>query len=351
MKKIPMIAVLAIVALSACKESFKKGKNGIEYKLITSGGGEKIKQGQFMQLAVGQYYNNGKTDSLLSDSRTSPQGDMIDVYDTSRIPPEFAPLLGMLRKGDSLVIRVLTDTVFKGPQGIPEPFKKGRYMMTTVKMVDIFKTPEAADSARRKSMEAAQKKMMEQVAETRKKEDKELGDYFKKNNITTAKGTLGTYVQVLQPGTGANADTSKFALVKYTGKTLAGKTFDSNVDPAFQHTEPLVVNLTNDRMLGGNVIDGWKDGFLLLNKGAKAKLYIPSELAYGPQGNGPDIGPNTILVFDVEVLDILSKEQGKAAVEAQQAAQQKKMQEMQQRYMDSIQKANPQPQQKPAGGK
>jgi len=87
---------------------------------------------------------------------------------------------------------------------------------------------------------------------------------------------------------------------------MAGEAFDSNVDPQFQHVMPLYVNLTNDRSAGGNVIDGWRDGFALLNKGAKAKLYIPSELAYGPMGNGPKIGPNTILVFDVEVTDFVS---------------------------------------------
>ncbi len=337
MKKISLIALIAIVALSACQQSFKKGQKGIEYKLIASGSGEKIKHGEYMQLSLGQYYNNGKIDSLLSDSRTNGQGDLIDIFDTINMPPELSVLIKQMRKGDSLVIRSLTDSVYKSSmQGIPEPFKKGRYMVTTIKMVEIFKTAAAADSGRVKSMEVAQKRMIEQVAETRKKEDKELTEYFKKNNITVTKGKLGTYVQVTQPGAGPNADTTQFAVVHYTGKTMAGEAFDSNVDPQFQHVMPLYVNLTNDRSAGGNVIDGWRDGFALLNKGAKAKLYIPSELAYGPMGNGPKIGPNTILVFDVEVTDFVSKENAVKAM----AELQKKMQEEQMRMQDSIIKAN-----------
>lgn len=337
MKKISFIAALAVLALSACKESFKKGQNGLEYKIVGSGSGDKIKNGEFMQLAVCQIYNNGKADTVLSNTRTNNQGDMIDVLDSARIPPEYYAILSQMRKGDSMVVRILTDSAFKAsPMGIPEPFKKGRYLFTTIKMVNIFKTGTEADSARVKSAEAAQKRMTEQVAETRKKEDKELVEYFKKNNITVNKSPLGTYVQVTQAGTGANADTSSFVVVNYTGKTMAGKTFDSNTDPAFQHVMPLYANLTNDRNAGGNVIEGWRDGFLLLNKGAKAKLYIPSELAYGPMGNGPDLGPNTILVFDVEVVDVISKADGVKAI----AAQQNMLMEKQQKMMDSIRKAN-----------
>ncbi|RYF80348.1 MAG: FKBP-type peptidyl-prolyl cis-trans isomerase, partial [Chitinophagaceae bacterium] len=125
------------------------------------------------------------------------------------------------------------------------------------------------------------------------------------------------------------------------GKTLEGTTFDSNTDPKFNHTEPLLVNLTNEPSAGQKVIPGWEDGFKLLNKGAKAKFYVPSSLGYGAQGAGQDIKPNAILVFDVEVADLLTKSQAIALA----TAQQQKMQEMQKRYMDSMQKANPQMQQ------
>jgi FKBP-type peptidyl-prolyl cis-trans isomerase FkpA len=340
MRKISFIAVIAVLGLSACKESFKKGEKGLEYKIIGSGSGDKIKAGEFMHMEVAQIYNDGKKDSLLSDSRTNPGGSVFQEMDTTSIPPEFAKILGQLRKGDSLVIRILTDSAFQqSPTGVPAPFQKGRYLMTTVKLVDIFKTKEQTDAARKISMEKAGARMKELEAAQIIKDDKTLTEYFAKNNIKVVKAPLGTYVQVLQMGSGPIADTSNLVRVNYTGKTMAGKTFDSNTDPAFQHVAPYVVNLTSDPTLGQPVISGWYDGLKMLNKGAKAKFYIPSSLAYGAMQQGPDIAPNSILVFDIEVLDVLTKEQGRMAAQEDQ----KKMEEMQKKFMDSLQKANPQP--------
>ena len=339
MRKVSFVAALAILALSACKESFKKGEKGLEYKIIADGSGDKVKMGEFMHLEIGQFYNNGKSDSLISDSRTSPQGPMIQALDTVSIPSEFSSILKQMRKGDSVVVRVLTDSIFKDmPQAMPPAFKKGHYLLTTIKMVDIFKTATAADSAKIKAMELAQQRMKIQADEQVKKDDKILQDLFAKNNTKVVKGALGTYVEIIQPGTGPNADTASVVKINYTGKTMEGKTVDSNTDPAFNHVQPLLANLTSDASLGMRVVPGWNDGLVLLNKGAKAKFYIPSSLAYGPQGNGGDIAPNAILIFDIEVLDILNKQQAAGAA----AAERKQMEEMQKRYMDSIQKAQPQ---------
>jgi FKBP-type peptidyl-prolyl cis-trans isomerase len=87
--------------------------------------------------------------------------------------------------------------------------------------------------------------------------------------------------------------------VNYTGKLLNGQVFDSNTDPSFKHPEPF--NLTVGR---GQVIKGWDEGLQLLNKGTKATFYIPSSLAYGSQDRSPQIPANSILVFDVELMDI-----------------------------------------------
>lgn len=340
MKKISFVAAISVLAFTACKESFKKGDSGLEYKIVSSGSGETIPYGQYMQIHVAQYYNNGKTDSLLSDSRTGPQGAMIEVLDSIGTPPQYFKILKQLKKGDSLVIRQLTDSAFKtNMEGMPPFFKKGRYLITTVKMENIYATREQADSARAIGMSAAQERQKTASAEQLKKDDKILTDYLAKNKIQATKGVLGTYVQILQPGTGPTIDTGVVVKANYTGKTMDGKTFDSNIDPAFNHVQPLLVNMTNDPSLGTTVIPGWTDGFKLLNKGAKAKFYIPSSLAYGAQGAGADIKPNSILVFDVEVLDILNKTQALTAA----TEERKKMEEMQKRYMDSMQKAQPQP--------
>lgn len=342
MRKISLVLSMAVLALSACTESFKKGDEGLEYKIKSSGNGEVVKYGNFMELQVAQFYNDGKKDSLISDTRTSPQGAAFEVLDSMNMPPAYFKVLRQLKKGDSLTLRILVDSAFKAsPQGIPPMFKKGHYLVTTAKVNNIYSTREQADSARNIVMMAAQEKQKVLADVQIKKDDKTLQDYFAKNNIQAVKGALGTYVQILTPGTGAIIDTSVVVKTNYTGKTMEGKTFDSNTDPKFNHIQPFLVNMTNDQSLGGGVIPGWKDGLALLNKGAKAKFYIPSSLAYGAQGAGEDIKPNSILVFDIEVVDVLNKAQALAASQAEQ----KIMEAMQKKYMDSMQKVNPQPQQ------
>ena len=334
MRKLAYLFILTVIGLSACKESFKKGDEGLEYKIISDEKGEVIKYGSFMQIHISQFYNTGRKDSLLTDTReTAP---VIEVLDTLSTPPAYFKILKQLRKGDSLVIRVLSDSAFKkSPQNMPPFIKKGHYLLTTVKVENIFTTREQADSARNASMAAAQIKMEAKATEQIKIDDKVITDYLAKNNIQAVKSPLGTYVQIIQPGTGSNIDSNVVVKANYTGKTLEGKTFDSNTDPAFRHVEPLLVNMTSDPSLGNSVIRGWSDGLKLLNKGAKAKFYIPSTLGYGPQGAGADIAPNSNLVFDIEVTDILSREQAVKEL----GEQNRRMQEMQKRFTDSMSKA------------
>lgn len=338
MRKISFVLLLAVVAFTACKNEpvFKKGKQGLEYKIFTDGKSQKVKFGDFMQINVGQYYTTGKKDSLLSDSRNS-SGPMVEMLDSASIPPAYLEILTQLRKNDSLVIRLLTDSAYnKSPESMPPFFKKGHYLTTTIKLINIFDNAKSADSARMAEMIQGQKRDSIKSIATAAKEDKELTDYFAKNKVNAVKAPQGTYVQILQAGTGPLIDTTSVVVTNYTGRTMDGKMFDSNTDPSKGHVEPFNVNMTNDKSLGQSVIKGWTDGLQLLNKGAKAKFYIPSTLAYGSRAT-PEIPANSILVFDIEVVDVLNKVQAKAAVKAQT----EKYEAEQKRYLDSMQKAAP----------
>jgi hypothetical protein len=337
MRKISFL-LLTVVLFSACQQNFKKGDKGLEYKIISNGSGETVKLHQFMQMQIAQYINDGKKDSLLNDTRTT-SGAIIEPFDSTSVPPEYFKILGQLKKGDSLVIRIVVDSMFKDNPGSMPPFiKKGYHFITTAKVLNIFKNEKEADSCRVADMVMKQQKDSIENIAILAKDDKTLQDYFKKNNITNVqKSPLGIYVQMIQPGTGATIDTSVVVKTNYTGRTLDGKMFDSNTDSSKGHVEPLTVNLTNDMSLGTSVIKGWTDGLKMLNKGAKAKFFIPSPLAYGKQKVGEDIPASSILIFDIEVLDVLNKTQAKAEMEAK--VKERKIK--QQRFMDSIKKAMP----------
>ena len=115
--------------------------------------------------------------------------------------------------------------------------------------------------------------------------------------ITTATGLT---IETLAQGTGNPAVAGDTVVVNYTGRLENGTTFDSNVDPKFNHVEPFGFKLGE-----GRVIAGWEQGVLGMKVGEKRRLTIPSDLGYGARGAGALIPPNATLVFDVEVTDIL----------------------------------------------
>lgn len=132
-----------------------------------------------------------------------------------------------------------------------------------------------------------------------KKDDARLQEYFAEHKISPVKTESGLYYVITKKGTGRNAQPNELVTLNYTGKKLDGTEFDSNIDPRFQHPEPLTFVLG-----AGNVIEGWDVGIQYLNRGAEATLYVPSGLAYGREGSGHVIRPNSILVFDVELTEI-----------------------------------------------
>lgn len=113
----------------------------------------------------------------------------------------------------------------------------------------------------------------------------------KKGVFTTASGLQYT---VLTNGTGARPIPSSRVRVHYHGTLLDGTVFDSSV----QRNQPAEFGL-------GQVIAGWTEGLTLMPVGAKYRFWIPSELGYGQNGSPPTIGPNSVLVFEVELLQIL----------------------------------------------
>ncbi|GGD02799.1 peptidylprolyl isomerase [Hyunsoonleella pacifica] len=105
----------------------------------------------------------------------------------------------------------------------------------------------------------------------------------------------GLRYQIIQKGDGVKAEKGKTVSVHYKGQLMDGTVFDSS----YNRNQPI------DFPLGvGQVIPGWDEGIGLLNVGDKARLVIPSHLAYGSRGAGGVIPPDANLIFDVELMDI-----------------------------------------------
>jgi FKBP-type peptidyl-prolyl cis-trans isomerase FklB len=112
----------------------------------------------------------------------------------------------------------------------------------------------------------------------------------KKGVVTTASGLQ---YEVIKEGTGASPKATDQVTVHYTGTLLDGTKFDSSVDRGQPATFPV-----------NQVIPGWTEALQLMKVGGKYKLYIPPALGYGERGAGGEIGPNSLLVFEVELVSI-----------------------------------------------
>jgi FKBP-type peptidyl-prolyl cis-trans isomerase FkpA len=332
MKQIFNAAFICLIVLSACTKPFKKAKDGSEYKIISTKKGAKIVTGNFFEMNTLAKYKDSVLSSSIEDG--VPQYAM---YDTANFPPLFKEVFKSVHVGDSIIIKMSTDSIIAKAQGQAPPFiKKGQFIYQSFTITNVFNTKEQMDSAQKIHIELAQKKDSIFAKEQLVRDSKTIEDYLAKNKIAAVKSEKGTYVEVLSPGAGNVADSSQVILINYTGKSFEGAAFDSNTDSAFQHVEPLPVN-----MAAPNVIPGWVDGLKMLKKGAKAKFYIPSSLAYGKRGNPDKIKPNENLVFDIYVTDIITQAQFADMMkkkQEQQMAQQKMMQQLQQQ----MQQGNPQ---------
>ncbi|OSZ78495.1 hypothetical protein CAP35_09655 [Chitinophagaceae bacterium IBVUCB1] len=300
---VPAALALAVVGITSCNnDSFKKTKEGLEYRIVTDKKeGKNLSAGDMATVKLRIYYTEkDKKDSLLQDYVAMNGGQPIEI--PVDVPLQFKsdwPAgLKLLSKGDSALFRIPTDTIMKlsAAQGgqLPPFIKKGAYVMYSVVVVSVKTEAEV-----KQAQEKAQQEMMQQSASQMAIDDKLMQDYFAANNLKPTKTGTGLYYLIEKEGTGSTAQKGQTVTVDYTGKLLNGNVFDSNVDPKFQHVEPLSV-----RVGDGQVIPGWEEGLMLLKKGSRAKLFIPSPLAYGSQARGEEMPANSVLVFDIDVKDI-----------------------------------------------
>ncbi len=139
---------------------------------------------------------------------------------------------------------------------------------------------DSGEEVKRKREAAAAKAQEEKVAELTK-------------NAT--KTNSGLMYEILEKGNGPKPTKGQMVSVHYAGYLLNGQKFDSS----FDRNEPIQIPIG-----AGQVIRGWDEGIMLLNEGSKARLIIPSNLGYGPQGAGGVIPPNATLIFDVELVKL-----------------------------------------------
>ncbi len=175
-------------------------------------------------------------------------------------------------------------------------------------------TPEEIAETMQAFQQQQMAKMQEEQAAAGAKNE-EAGKAFlaengKKEDVVTTDS--GLQYKVVTKGDGAKPEAEDLVSVHYKGTLLDGTEFDSS----YKRGQPAEFGVNQ-------VIPGWTEALQLMPVGSKWELVIPADLAYGPGGAGGDIGPNSTLQFEVELLEIKDKEAAAAAAEAAAAAQPK----------------------------
>lgn len=169
--------------------------------------------------------------------------------------------------------------------GIEDAFKGVEPTMSAEDMLAVKKEFAARMQARQMAM------LDEMKAKNKTAGEAYLAENKKKSGVTVT--ASGLQYEVVKKGQGKNAGPTDSVKVQYTGTLIDGTEFDSTVSRG-EAAEFQV----------DQVIKGWSEALQLMNPGAKLRLVIPSELAYGEGGAAPMIEPNSVLVFDVEMISI-----------------------------------------------
>ncbi|UFH56263.1 FKBP-type peptidyl-prolyl cis-trans isomerase [Spirosoma sp. KNUC1025] len=286
-------AALIVAIVAACgKNRVQVTDNGLKYKIHEqSEAARKGKVGDILTLHL--TLMNSK-DSVLRD--THKEGAPFQML--LQVPPfkgSYEEGLTMLGKGDSATFYVSADSLFtRAMQPFPPGVQKGTDIGIAVKILNIqteeeYKKAQAADYEKQKGIDA-----------------KVIADYVAKNGLAgkVQKTESGVNYVVTQPGAGPTPQRGDVVQVHYAGRLLNGKEFDNS------RTNPQAGGKPAQFQIGvGMVIPGWEEGVMKMHKGEKATLIIPSTLGYGPRGNQA-IPPNSVLLFDIELMDIQKGQTG-----------------------------------------
>lgn len=297
------ITIMAICALSmvACNrgpkseiEGFTKTESGLHYRFDSENKeNKKVEKGAML---IGEMLLRLENDTLFSNIGDS--GNLLIVGDKVFDGDVVEGLL-MMHEGDKAVFAVDADKMAATmePSQMPMSYKNGTGMRFYYE-IDLQGVKSAEEMAN------AKKDFEENMSKMQAEESAAIEAYVKDNNITETPRDNGLYVIVTKKGNGPKVEVGKRIKVDYTGYLLNGKVFDSSIK-SIAEENGLESHEALEFIVGQtNLIKGWDEGLMGLQQGSKAKLIIPSALAYGAKGAGDAIPSYAALVFDVEILSV-----------------------------------------------
>ncbi len=298
MKNILIVLVLAVlISCNPSPESFTTSK-GTQVSYFESGNGDFPADSLVGLFCIGYETEDGKV--MMEADFENPLALQITPNNVAQ-QGELYEILSRLRTGDSvgfeLVAAELFEKTFRAP--LPDSIAPDSKIRFKISFLDQLSETGYYAWAEEKAKADAEKQLVI--------DDEILDTYMAENNVSIQKTETGLRYVITEEGSGAKPQNGQTVQVNYAGWLLNGPYFDTSIESVareqglYQEGRPYQ---PFSFILGqGRVIKGWDEGIALLNVGSKARLYIPSSLGYGSRGSGI-IKPNSILVFDVELVGI-----------------------------------------------
>jgi FKBP-type peptidyl-prolyl cis-trans isomerase FkpA len=285
MKYILFILALATAVNANAQNNLQHSPEGAMYQIFTHNTGDKIKVDDIVTFDLIQ--KNDKDSVLLSTYAIGHPGQ-IQVKPSQNVA-DLMEIFPLLTLKDSALVKVPTDSLFKGQEDKRPPFlPKGSNLTFIIKIEKIQSIDEA-------------------MADIKSAEAKDAAKYIASHKLILKTTPSGLKYIITQPSLKPRPLKGDTLLVNYVGRTLDDNIFDTNIEAVAKSAGTAQDGRTYEPLqfiVGtGGVIQGWDEGLLLLNEGSKATFVIPSGLAYGEQGSGA-IRPFSTLVFDVELLKV-----------------------------------------------
>jgi FKBP-type peptidyl-prolyl cis-trans isomerase FkpA len=288
--KIASVTIILATLLVACNDNrVYVSDTGLRYQIHKQDkDGRKPKIGDIMTFHL--IARNSK-DSIMRD--THKEGNpAIQLLQVPQFKGSFEEGFAMMAKGDSMTFLVNSDSLYsRMGQHAPPYIAKGSDIKLTITMLEVQNEQEFNKTREEKRNASI------------KKDEKVIADYAAKNKLTLQKTKAGVGFVVLKPGNGSKPAAGDIVSVNYVGRLTNGQEFDNS------YTNPQAGGKPVEFPIGvGQVIPGWDEAVLNMDKGSKHLLVIPSALGYGDMA-APKIPANSVLVFEVELIDFKKQQQ------------------------------------------
>jgi FKBP-type peptidyl-prolyl cis-trans isomerase FkpA len=301
-----LIALLFISLFVAACSGSKETPSGYKFNVVRKGDGVKIDSGKFVVMNL--LFMDGK-DSVWNDSKKNGFPAVIQMQGTVPKGDAVLEVIKMMSKGDSVVFKIPAKKLFENTFRQPLPFSVDSASSFTFQIgLSAVLNQEEMNKLQTELVAKQNEKMLQDQKAQLGKDITAIDDFLKAKNVTAQTTTSGLRYIITKPGTGENAKAGQQVKIDYLGYLLNGKFFDTSIESEAKknnlYTQGRPYSPLELTVGAQQVIPGWEEAIQLMNKGSKMTVYIPSTLAYGNQRRGDVIAENSVLVFDMELIEV-----------------------------------------------